>query len=150
MECNYVIVLGYKASSEDDEDEVISPSEDTTKPFGYDENKPEGGEDEEMVGRYFETLGTSSPAQKADEQVTEPPPLDTDRLMRTRLSISARFLSRSHQPGRFENMYCINKRSKQPPPSPLSPFDPLPFLVEPGVSSKFPVSFPICKTFSPL
>ncbi|RMX55508.1 hypothetical protein pdam_00024122, partial [Pocillopora damicornis] len=90
-----------KASSEDDEDEVISPSEDTTKPFGYDENKPEGGEDEEMVGRYFETLGTSSPAQKADEQVTEPPPLDTDRLMRTRLSISARFLSRSHQPGRI-------------------------------------------------
>ena len=144
MECNYVLVLGYKASSEDDEDEVISPSEDTTKPFGYDENKPEGGEDEEMVGRYFETLGTSSPAQKADEQVTEPPPLDTDRLMRTRLSISARFLSRSHQPGRFENMYCINKRSKQPPPFPapslpsplpsqpppfpLSPFDPLPFF----------------------
>ena len=112
MECNYVLVLGYKASSEDDEDEVISPSEDTTKPFGYDENKPEGGEDEEMVGRYFETLGTSSPAQKADEQVTEPPPLDTDRLMRTRLSISARFLSRSHQPGRFENMYCISKHSK--------------------------------------
>lgn len=133
MECNYVLVLGYKASSEDDEDEVISPSEDTTKPFGYDENKPEGGEDEEMVGRYFETLGTSSPAQKADEQVTEPPPLDTDRLMRTRLSISARFLSRSHQPGRFEIcIVLINALSSplpsQPPPFPLSPFDPLPFF----------------------
>ncbi|KAL9954783.1 hypothetical protein ACROYT_G042360 [Oculina patagonica] len=83
-------------SSEDDEDEVVSPSEDT-KPFGEDENK---SDDEEIVGRYFETLGTSSPAPKVDEQITEPPPLDTDRLMRTRLSISARFLSRSHQPGR--------------------------------------------------
>ena len=93
-------VLEFKASSEDDEDEVISPSEDITKPFGEDENKSEGGEDEEVVGRYFETLGTSSPSPKVDEQTTEPPPLDTDRLMRTRLSISARFLSRSHQPGR--------------------------------------------------
>ncbi|KAJ7357499.1 hypothetical protein OS493_025016 [Desmophyllum pertusum] len=88
-------------SSEDDEDEVISPSEDVTKPFGEYENKSEGGEDEEIVCRYFETLGTSTPGQKIDEQVTEPPPLDTDRLMRTRLSISARFLSRSHQPGRI-------------------------------------------------
>ena len=97
-------VLEYKASSEDDEDEVISPSEES-KPFSEDENKSEGGEDEEVVGRYFETLGTSSPAPKVDEQTTEPPPpLDTDRLMRTRLSISARFLSRSHQPGRYANM----------------------------------------------
>lgn len=104
MRSNAAFVLEYKASSEDDEDEVISPSEDITKPFGEDENKPEGGEDEEMVGRYFETLGTSSPAQKVDEQIAEPPPLDTDRLMRTRLSISARFLSRSHQPGRYENI----------------------------------------------
>lgn len=107
MGSNHVVVLEFKASSEDDDDEVISPSEDITKPFGYDENKPEGGEDEEMVGRYFETLGTSSPAQKADEPVSEPPPLDTDRLMRTRLSISARFLSRSHQPGRYENMLHV-------------------------------------------
>lgn len=96
-------VLEYKASSEDDEDEVISPSEDS-KPFGEDENKSGGGEDEEVVGRYFETLGTSSPAPKVEEQTTEPPPLDTDRLMRTRLSISARFLSRSHQPGRYANI----------------------------------------------
>ena len=103
MKSNIVFVLEYKASSEDDEDEVISPSEDVTKPFGEYENKSEGGEDEEIVCRYFETLGTSTPGQKIDEQVTEPPPLDTDRLMRTRLSISARFLSRSHQPGRYEN-----------------------------------------------
>ena len=91
-----------KASNEDSEDEVTSPSEEISKPFGEDENKSEGGEDEEVVGRYFETLGTSSPATKLDEQVKEPPPLDTDKLMRTRLSISARFLSRSHQPGRYE------------------------------------------------
>ena len=93
-----------KASSEDSEEEVTSPSEEM-KPFGDDENKPEGGEDEEIVGRYFETLGTSSPGPKIEEQVSEPPPLDTERLMRTRLSISARFLSRSHQPGRYERTY---------------------------------------------
>lgn len=99
----FVVVVECIASSDDDEDEVISPSEDLSKPFGEDE-KSEGGEDEELVGRYFESLGTSSPAQKMDEQTAEPPPLDTDRLMRTRLSISARFLSRSHQPGRYANM----------------------------------------------
>lgn len=93
-----------KASSEESEDEITSPSEEV-KPFGEDENKPEGGEDEEIVGRYFESLGTSSPGPKVDEQVTEPPPLDTERLMRTRLSISARFLSRSNQPGRYNYFY---------------------------------------------
>lgn len=92
-----------KASSEESEDEITSPSEEV-KPFGEDENKPEGGEDEEIVGRYFESLGTSSPGPKVDEQVTEPPPLDTERLMRTRLSISARFLSRSNQPGRVGSL----------------------------------------------
>ena len=103
--CYYLMLsLFWKktASSEDSEDEVTSPSEEFSKPFGEDENKPEGGEDEEVVGRYFETLGTSSPSSKPDEQVNEPPPLDTEKLMRTRLSISARFLSRSHQPGRYE------------------------------------------------
>ena len=99
----FVFVVEYVASSDDDDDEVISPSEDLSKPFGEDENKSEGGEDDELVGRYFESLGTSSPAQKVDEQIAEPPPLDTDKLMRTRLSISARFLSRSHQPGRYAN-----------------------------------------------
>ena len=91
-----------KASSEEDEEEIASPSEEI-KPFGEDENKPEGGEDEEAVGRYFETLGTSSQGPNTDEQVAEPPPLDTEKLMTTRLSISARFLSRSHKPaGRYE------------------------------------------------
>ena len=94
-------VLLNKASSEEDEDEVTSPSEEV-KPFGEDENKPTGEEGEEVVGRYFESLGTSSPGVKTEEEVTEPPPLDTEKLMRTRLSISARFLSRSHQPGRYE------------------------------------------------
>lgn len=87
-------------SSDDSEDEVTSPSEDISKPFGEDDSKLDGGEDGEVVGRYFETLGTSSPGIKLDDDVTEPPPLDTHRLMRTRLSISARFLSRSNQPGR--------------------------------------------------
>lgn len=59
MECNYVFVFGYKVFSEDDEDEVISLLEDIIKLFGYDENKFEGGEDEEMVGCYFEILGIS-------------------------------------------------------------------------------------------
>ena len=97
----FVFIVECVASSEDDDDEVISPSEDLSKPFGEDDNKSEGGEDEELVGRYFESLGTSSPAQKVDEQPAEPTPLDTDKLLRTRLSISARFLSRSHQPGRY-------------------------------------------------
>lgn len=100
----FVVFVECVASSEDEDDEVISPSEDLSKPFGEDENKSEGGEDEELVGRYFESLGTSSPTQKVDEQPAEPPPLDTEKLMRTRLSISARFLSRSHQPGRYANM----------------------------------------------
>lgn len=81
---------------------MTSPSEDISKPFGEDDSKLDGGEDGEVVGRYFETLGTSSPGIKLDDDVTEPPPLDTQRLMRTRLSISARFLSRSNQPGRYE------------------------------------------------
>ena len=93
--------LSNKASSEEDEEEVTSPSEEV-KPFGEDENKPAGEEGEEVVGRYFESLGTSSPGIKTEEEATEPPPLDTEKLMRTRLSISARFLSRSHQPGRYE------------------------------------------------
>ena len=100
----FVSIVEYVASSDDEEDEVISPSEDLSKPFGEDENKSEGGEEEELVGRYFESLGTSSPTKKVEEQTAEPPPLDTDKLMRTRLSISARFLSRSHQPGRYANM----------------------------------------------
>lgn len=83
---------------------MTSPSEDVSKPFGEDDGKLEGGEDGEVVGRYFETLGTSSPGLKLDDHVTEPPPLDTHRLMRTRLSISARFLSRSNQPGRYETV----------------------------------------------
>lgn len=90
-----------KASSEEDEEEVTSPSEEV-KAFEEDENKPAGEEGEEVVGRYFESLCTSSPGIKTDEEATEPPPLDTEKLMRTRLSISARFLSRSHQPGRYE------------------------------------------------
>lgn len=90
-------------SSDDSEDEVTSPSEDVSKPFGEDRDysKLEGEEDDEVVGRYFETLGTSSPGVKIDDHMSDPPPLDTDRLMRTRLSISARFLSRSNQPGRI-------------------------------------------------
>lgn len=102
-----------KASSEDSDEEVTSPVEDISKPFGENGNRPEGREDEAMVGRYFETLGTSSPGPKSNEQETEPPPLDTERLMRTRLSISARFLSRSNQPGRYEicvlTHYCLHR-----------------------------------------
>ena len=89
---------------------MTSPSEDVSKPFGEDRDysKLEGEEDDEVVGRYFETLGTSSPGVKIDDHMSDPPPLDTDRLMRTRLSISARFLSRSNQPGRYETFQIFS------------------------------------------
>ena len=74
--------------------------DDIFKAVADDEHKPkrgEGTEDgEDECSRYFESLGSTPEKEKPEKAKVEPlAPLDTHHLLGHRLSISARFLSRS-------------------------------------------------------